>query len=204
MDRQKIADYWKNKGLKIHPSWENALTECWACWRKVPYLERCHIIPRALGGNTGLSNTLLLCSICNDQNPETIYKDDYMLWFNSRVKREKDYFVNIDHSVSVDQEYIDIYEKAFENVILTYYFGNENIIKGSAFFGALQKEKYIAKTAASKAIIIHKYKEFLIDIIENQLACKVEESREKHLNVLCHTLGINLIDLEKVKNGTSF
>ena len=41
-----------------------------AIWNKVP-LQRCHIIPRSLGGTDDPSNLFLMCRDCHDRAPNT-------------------------------------------------------------------------------------------------------------------------------------
>jgi len=87
--KQQIANYWKDNidkfDIDIKPSWNDATTHCWICGYESS-LERCHIIPDALGGQPVVSNLILLCKSCHSSNPETVFEDDYWNWFDSRVR----------------------------------------------------------------------------------------------------------------------
>ena len=41
-----------------------------ASWNGATFLERCHIVPRMLGGSNDCSNLVLLCKHCHKQNPD--------------------------------------------------------------------------------------------------------------------------------------
>lgn len=97
-----IFDYWKNKlDLKdIFIDWGEP--SCWACkwgwdgrydirhpdeswekilraWEKAP-LQRCHILPRSLGGSDDVSNLFLMCRECHDLAPNTTNMDFFFFW----------------------------------------------------------------------------------------------------------------------------
>ena len=48
-------------------------------WQKAP-LERCHIVPSALGGTNLPENIIFMCSECHEFAPNTIYKDMFLSW----------------------------------------------------------------------------------------------------------------------------
>ena len=50
---------------------------CWCCGR-LEDLERCHIIPHALGGSNHPSNFVLLCNYCHQQAPNV--DDEHEMW----------------------------------------------------------------------------------------------------------------------------
>jgi HNH endonuclease len=66
-----------------NPTWENILN----CWDRIP-LQRCHIIPRALGGPDTVDNLFLLCRECHDAAPNTNAPDIFFAWVNAQ-----DYYV---------------------------------------------------------------------------------------------------------------
>jgi len=43
----------------------------WSRWDAATYLERAHIVPRALGGDDTAGNMLLLCAHCHAEAPDT-------------------------------------------------------------------------------------------------------------------------------------
>lgn len=103
----QIFDYWKDKKLPggICVLWDYGEPSCWGCslpihvetpellkkgdfktiWNKTSgYLERCHIIPRSLGGSNDPSNLFLLCSECHIQSPDTDNPEIFMKWIAHR------------------------------------------------------------------------------------------------------------------------
>lgn len=48
-------------------------------WDKVP-LQRCHIIPKSLGGLDTADNLFLMCKECHDLAPNTVYRDIFLKW----------------------------------------------------------------------------------------------------------------------------
>jgi 5-methylcytosine-specific restriction endonuclease McrA len=104
--KTEVFDYWKNvfpsKGVFI--DWGEP--SCWACghfwngkydvtnskasmqqiykaWERAP-LQRCHIIPRSLGGSSDPSNLYLMCAECHDLAPNTTEPEIFFAW----VKRQ--------------------------------------------------------------------------------------------------------------------
>ena len=85
-DRQRIKttvqesiDYWSGHvnecGLSV--DWSEAETHCWRCGCK-RNLERCHIVPHALGGKDEPSNIVLLCHRCHAEGPNV--NDPEIMW----------------------------------------------------------------------------------------------------------------------------
>jgi hypothetical protein len=83
---------------------------CWACgmwdeecdivlddnidpftaWDKAKYLERCHIVPRSMGGPDKASNLVLLCKKCHKSSPDLLKKKYMKKWIikpQSHVKQ---------------------------------------------------------------------------------------------------------------------
>ena len=54
-------------------------TEIFQCWDRIP-LQRCHIIPRSLGGTNDVANCFLMCRECHDQAPNTIVPEIFFEW----------------------------------------------------------------------------------------------------------------------------
>lgn len=53
---------------KIHKAWERTS------------LQRCHIVPRSLGGTADPSNLFLMCAECHDLAPNTTNRDIFLKW----------------------------------------------------------------------------------------------------------------------------
>ena len=75
----EIVQYWQAHQTRhtIKVEWEDAEKYCWrcACKRK---LQRCHIIPAALGGEDTPSNFVLLCELCHGEGPNV--NDPDVMW----------------------------------------------------------------------------------------------------------------------------
>lgn len=67
-------------------SWEEILR----CWERMP-LQRCHIVPRSLGGADSVENLFLMCRECHDLAPNTNIPEIFLEWARSQhwLKREK-------------------------------------------------------------------------------------------------------------------
>lgn len=59
------------------------------CWEKIP-LQRCHIVPRSLGGKDSVENLFLMCRECHDLAPNTPIVGLFFEWARSQswLKRE--------------------------------------------------------------------------------------------------------------------
>ncbi len=105
--KSEIAAYWyKNGNESTIPIFDPGEPSCWACgtydsthdlkdtklplkevfkiWDKQFYLERCHIIPKALGGCNCCANIVLLCKKCHKENPDTKNVEIFKRWLKNR------------------------------------------------------------------------------------------------------------------------
>lgn len=59
------------------------------CWEKIP-LQRCHIVPRSLGGSNKPDNIFLMCRECHDTQPNSSIPEIFFEWARSQnfYKRE--------------------------------------------------------------------------------------------------------------------
>lgn len=53
------------------------------CWDRIP-LQRCHIVPRSLGGSNTADNLFLMCRECHDQAPNTPFPEIFFEWARSQ------------------------------------------------------------------------------------------------------------------------
>lgn len=170
--REKIAQYWRdqieNKGakVKINTSWENALTHCWACGNNFGgSLERCHIIPDALGGTNKVSNLFLMCYFCNKLNPETTYIEDFWLWVNSRDKDNM--YISSQDPLGLNREFKLMYGFLFSEIFETMFKVKEGIKHmkrlqkrfSEAFYLFLyyNQDKFILRYKSTMAVALHKF-----------------------------------------------
>ena len=98
----EIFKYWKNRLEKLGFFVDWGEPGCWACgfhynskydlrdsrarwakvvakWEKIP-LQRCHIVPRSLGGSNKASNLFLMCRECHDLSPNTASREVFFDW----------------------------------------------------------------------------------------------------------------------------
>jgi hypothetical protein len=63
--------------------------EIFSCWARIP-LQRCHIVPRSLGGADEPSNLFLMCRECHDLAPNTPFPSVFFEWVRAQChgKRE--------------------------------------------------------------------------------------------------------------------
>ena len=76
---EAAAEYWSKRidECDLSVDWSEATTHCWRCGCK-KNLQRCHIIPDALGGKDQPDNIVLLCSRCHAEGPNV--KDPQIMW----------------------------------------------------------------------------------------------------------------------------
>lgn len=110
----EIADYWFNivdeSGLSVDAS--EAIERCWRCGYKAR-LERCHIIPKSLGGSDSANNLVLLCKRCHIENPNI--NDPEIMW--DWIRAYGTPFYDTFWVIEGMKEYEFIYGKSFEDEI---------------------------------------------------------------------------------------
>jgi hypothetical protein len=104
--KSQIVDHWKDRlpGLGITIDWRQP--GCWACgfhygtryvikrsdaswheilrcWDNIP-LQRCHIVPRSLGGTNDVANLFLMCRECHDLAPNTSILEIFFEWAHAQ------------------------------------------------------------------------------------------------------------------------
>lgn len=82
----QIVAYWSlhkdECGLSV--DWAQAHVLCWRCaYRR--NLQRCHIVPRALGGGDESSNTVLLCAQCHAEAPNVADPEFMWVWLRAHA-----------------------------------------------------------------------------------------------------------------------
>jgi hypothetical protein len=82
----EIVEYWANNqdecGLSV--DWAEAEKLCWRCAHK-RLLQRCHIVPRALGGDESPSNLILLCAQCHSEAPNVADPEFMWVWLRAHA-----------------------------------------------------------------------------------------------------------------------
>lgn len=56
----------------------------YTCWNRAEFLEKCHIIPLALGGEDDIGNLILLCESCHKESPDTTSIRSFQIWIDSK------------------------------------------------------------------------------------------------------------------------
>ncbi len=125
--KAQIFDYWKDRFREIGIFIDWGEPSCWACrfhygtkydikrsdaswsgiyagWDRIP-LQRCHIVPRSLGGTDDPSNLFLMCRECHDLAPNTAIPDIFFNWVRSQSphRRESDKIQEALRAFGVDQ-----------------------------------------------------------------------------------------------------
>jgi ribosomal protein L37E len=75
----EIVSYWidKKDDSSLGMDWTDAHERCWRCGYS-SRLERCHIVPKSLGGSDDPSNLILMCKRCHKEAPNV--KDKNFMW----------------------------------------------------------------------------------------------------------------------------
>lgn len=112
---QEAVEYWSRRedecGLSV--DWSEAGTHCWRCGCEKD-LQRCHIIPNALGGKDEPENIVLLCSRCHAEGPNVT--DPEIMWDWIRAYGVP--FYGTFWNIIAKKEYKFIYHKSVEKEIV--------------------------------------------------------------------------------------
>jgi Zn finger protein HypA/HybF involved in hydrogenase expression len=84
---REIAEYWAShhNESSLSIDWFDAEILCWRCSEK-RNLERCHIIPRSLGGSEEPNNLILLCKECHSEAPNVNDSTFMWLWLKAHAQ----------------------------------------------------------------------------------------------------------------------
>jgi HNH endonuclease len=98
-----IVSYWETRANECDMGcdFDEANKRCWACGilgkpRDPSHLERCHIIPRSLGGEDIPSNYVILCRNCHMEAPDVV--DPSVMW--EFIKKKSYDYKDGEHSVA--------------------------------------------------------------------------------------------------------
>ena len=84
---------WVQKAFEVHaPYIEDGFVDlepdefrrCWCCGNERRKLQKCHIIPKALGGSNKPENIIPLCAMCHDKAPDVADKDHMFQWIKDQ------------------------------------------------------------------------------------------------------------------------
>lgn len=80
-------------GKKVFPrvefwdNWDGSTLDLWKHKKINSTLQRCHIVPRMLGGADTPENLFLLCPDCHAESPDTINRSAFFRWVYRKKKR---------------------------------------------------------------------------------------------------------------------
>lgn len=80
--KQWIKDcisYWSDRvdEMEMGADWSEADVVCWRCGH-IRQQQKCHIVPKSLGGSDDASNVIPLCAMCHDEMPNV--NDPKCVW----------------------------------------------------------------------------------------------------------------------------
>ena len=83
---REIVDYWSihQSECDLSVDWSEAEKLCWRCGHK-RLLQRCHIIPHALGGDDSPKNLVLLCAQCHAEAPNVADPEFMWVWLRAHA-----------------------------------------------------------------------------------------------------------------------
>lgn len=83
---REIAEYWSKHQdeCDLSVDWVEAEELCWRC-AQGRMLQRCHIIPRALGGSEDPCNLVLLCGQCHTEAPNVADPEFMWTWLRAHA-----------------------------------------------------------------------------------------------------------------------
>jgi len=63
--------------------WDAEQKRCWCCGHKGK-LQKCHIVPKSIGGSDNANNLVPLCSQCHDESPDVNDPLEMFQWIRQR------------------------------------------------------------------------------------------------------------------------
>jgi hypothetical protein len=94
-------------------------------WQNHDYLQRCHIVPKSLGGCNCAANLVLLCRKCHKASPDTRDPVHFVTWVRNRNKfiyREIKATMEAAEYVAEKEDHILFYSKEFDRYV------DENVV----------------------------------------------------------------------------
>lgn len=81
-----IVEYWSSRKdeCSLSIDWAEASKRCWRCTGKRK-LQRCHVVPRSLGGSEEPENLVLLCGQCHSEAPNVADPNFMWVWLSGHA-----------------------------------------------------------------------------------------------------------------------
>jgi hypothetical protein len=78
---KEAIDHWEGivSETEMGCDWSEAAIMCWRCGCE-RMTQRCHMVPKSLGGGDGPENIVALCAMCHDENPNVADSDAMWSW----------------------------------------------------------------------------------------------------------------------------
>jgi 5-methylcytosine-specific restriction endonuclease McrA len=98
------------------PSPQVTLERIVQCWERIP-LQKCHIVPKSLGGADTADNLFLMCRECHDRAPNTPFPEIFFEWARaqSSSRRESAKIEEALRSLSVPEDMRNVIEAALNS-----------------------------------------------------------------------------------------
>lgn len=140
---ERIAEHWRGSAWfqALNIADEQAARCCWRCGSRQD-IQRCHIVPDALGGSSEESNLVLLCARCHAEGPNLQDARIMLDWIRSyRNRYEKDFWLD-----AAMDEYERIYDRRIRDEV-------ENILSKEQIRMGLDKAMCELKLLVNEASI---------------------------------------------------
>lgn len=126
--KKECIEYWKKhiNESEIGTDWDTADCRCWRCGRQAD-LQRCHIIPDALGGKDEASNIVLLCDKCHEEGPNVEDSEIMWDWIKAYARPNEHMYL----FAQIEREYEYIYKRSLREEVefFSRFLGGEEINK---------------------------------------------------------------------------
>jgi hypothetical protein len=156
ISHKKIAKYWEGKipEWEIATDFDEAEFRCWGCGYRPSdkkRLQKCHIVPIALGGVDNESNMVLLCYQCHLENPNTTDQKGFFDWLKGRVKMSKGLYDTYWY-MRGHREYHNMYGTEFMDDLLKAYGHDKKSKDADIIYAQILKDVKEISTKEIKAI----------------------------------------------------
>ena len=155
--------------LDVAPDWGDWETDwnmCWCCGQRTNHLQRCHIVPKSLGGTFEPHNIVPLCGACHDEAPDVIDKNIMFEWIKEQQNPMSGlglgkywhlYDTLLEGATKLHEKYGEIDEDKLKNLIKI------NYDKTSIHGGQTKSKGLYYKNSTREWIMKRSFKDYEID-----------------------------------------
>ena len=146
--------------------WETDWNMCWCCGQRTSHLQRCHIVPKSLGGTFEPHNIVPLCGACHDEAPDVIDKNIMFEWIKEQQNPMSGlglgkywhlYDTLLEGATKLHEKYGEIDEDKLKNLIKI------NYDKTSIHGGQTKSKGLYYKNSTREWIMKRSFKDYEID-----------------------------------------